>query len=129
MQLTNLDKAKLVVLEKDNILFLNVWSKHLQLYRFKNNTHKLTSVMEYQENMYNSHSLVEAVAMKNRIKKEEVNQLFKLFFSEQNGIGKEYQNESECRKHFIYWCNNNLNKVVKVKVKSKHKILGIKDDK
>ena len=85
--------------------------------------------MEYQENMYNSHSLVEAVAMKNRIKKEEVNQLFKLFFSEQNGIGKEYQNESECRKHFIYWCNNNLNKVVKVKVKSKHKILGIKDDK
>ena len=69
LQLTNLDKAKLVVLEKDNILFLNVWSKHLQLYRFKNNTHKLTSVMEYQENMYNSHSLVEAVAMKNRIKK------------------------------------------------------------
>jgi hypothetical protein len=129
LQLTQLEEAKLIVLEKDNILFLNVWSKHLQLYRFKNNIHKLTSVMEYQENMYNSHSLVEAVAMKNRIKKEEVNQLLQLFFSEQNGIGKEYQNESECRKHFIYWSNNNINKVVKVKVKSKSQILGLNNGK
>ncbi len=129
LQLTQLQEAKLIVLEKDNVLFLNVWSKHLQLYRFKKNDYKLYSVMNYKDEMYNSNSLLEAVAMKNRIKKEEVNQLLQLFFAEQDAIGKEYQNESECRKHFIYWCNNNLNKVVKVKVKSKSQILGLNNGK
>ncbi len=129
LQLTQLEKAKLIVLEKDNILFLNVWSKHLQLHRFKKNNYKLSSVMDYKDEMYNSNSLIEAVAMKSRIKKEEVNQLLELFFAEQNAIGKEYQNESECRKHFIYWSNNNINKVVKVKVKSKSQILGLNNDK
>ena len=129
LQLTQLEKAKLIVLEKDNILFLNVWSKHLQLHRFKKNNYKLSSVMDYKDEMYNSNSLIEAVAMKSRIKKEEVNQLLQLFFAEQNAIGKEYQNESECRKHFIYWSNNNINKVVKVKVKSKSQILGLNNDK
>lgn len=129
LQLTQLEEAKLIVLEKNNFLFLNVWSKHLQLYRFENNNYKLSSVMDYKDEMYNSRSLLELVAMKSRINKEEVNQLLELFFSEQYAIGKEYQNESECRKHFIYWSNNNIKKVVKVKVKSKNQILGLNNGK
>ena len=79
---------------------------------------------DFKDEMYNSHQLVEAVAMKLRIKKQQVNELLQLFFAEQDGIQKEYANESECRKHFIYWSHNNSNKLQTITVKSTSKILG-----
>lgn len=126
-QFTELDNAKLIKLKQTTILFFDKWSAHIQLHRMTKQ-HKMQLASDFKDEMYNSHQLVEAVAMKLRIKKQEVNQLLQLFFAEQDGIGKTYQNESECRKHFIYWCQNNINKIAKSSVKSNSKILGRNND-
>jgi hypothetical protein len=126
-QLTQLEEAKIIKLTTSKIVFLDKWSEHVQLHRMTKQ-HKMQLASDYKDEMYNSHQLIEAVAMKLRIKKQEVNQLLQLFFAEQDGIGKTYQNESECRKHFIYWCQNNINKIVKSSVKSNSKILGRNND-
>ena len=121
------NNAKLIKLKQTTILFFDKWSTHIQLHRMTKQ-HKMQLASDFKDEMYNSHQLVEAVAMKLRIKKQEVNQLLQLFFAEQDGIGKTYQNESECRKHFIYWCQNNINKIAKSSVKSNSKILGRNND-
>ena len=122
-QLTELGNAELIELKTNSILFKDKWTKHIHLVRLKqNNLMQLAS--DFKDEMYNSHQLVEAVAMKLRIKKQEVNQLLQMFFAEQDGIQKTYASESECRKHFIYWSQNNIAKIEKTRVTSKGKILG-----
>ena len=117
-----LENAELVFCNEKSILFYAKWSKHIQLFRL--NKIKMQLASDFKDEMYNSHQLVEAVAMKLRIKKQQVNELLQLFFAEQDGIQKEYANESECRKHFIYWSQNNSNKLQTITVKSTSKILG-----
>jgi hypothetical protein len=124
LQLHELTRANLIEIKKDTILFYDVWTKHIQLIRLTERI-KLQLASAYKEEMYNSQQLVEAVAMKLRIKKENVQQLLEMFFVEQDGIGKEYVNESECRKHFIYWSQNNADKIEKTSVKSNSRILGL----
>lgn len=121
-----LQKANLIQLNDSTILFKNVWHIHLNLARMITirNDNRLAS--DYSLIMSESQQLIEAVAMKLRIKKEEVAQLLKMFFTEQDGIGKTYPNESECRKHFIYWSQSNQSKIIKNQVISKAKILGVK---
>lgn len=122
-QLTELENAELIELKTNSILFKDKWTKHIQFFRMKAN-HKMNVATDFKDEMYNSHQLTEAVAMKLRIKKEDVNQLLQLFFAEQEGVQKEYPNESECRKHFIYWSKHNVDKVQKTRVTSNSKILG-----
>lgn len=127
-QLTELNNAELIKLKETTILFKDVWTKHIQIGRMnENNIMQLAS--DFKDEMYNSHQLVEAVAMKLRIKKQEVNQLLQLFFAEQDGIQKKYNNEAECRKHFIYWSQNNVDKIEKTRVRSTSKILGLNNGK
>ena len=120
-----LQKANLVEIKDDYIIFKNVWQKHLNLARMTKIVNNNTLANEYMDIMFDSQQLIEAVAMKLKIKKEDVHQLLKMFFSEQQGIGKTYTSEIECRKHFIYWSQFNQSKIVKNTVVSKAKILGI----
>jgi hypothetical protein len=118
-----LESAKLIKCNGQTILFYDKWTKHIQFFRMIAN-HKMNFATDFKDEMYNSHSLIEVVAMKLGLKKADVNQLLQLFFAEQEGIKKEYPNESECRKHFIYWSQHNISKVHKTSVKSNSKILG-----
>ena len=125
-QFKELQKANLIEMNKSTVLFKKVWQIHLNLARMNTirNDNRLAS--DYMMVMSESQQLIEAVAMKLRIKREEVPQLLKMFLTEQDGIGKTYPNESECRKHFIYWSQSNQSKIVKNQVISKAKILGVK---
>lgn len=118
-----LENAKLIKCKGQTVFFYDKWTKHIQLFRMRAN-YKMNFATDFKDEMYNSHQLYEAVAMKLRIKKEDVNQLLQLFFAEQDGVQKEYPNESECRKHFIYWSQYNVDKVQKTRVTSNSKILG-----
>ena len=125
-QFKELQQANLIELNKSSILFKNTWQIHLNLGRMVTITNNNQPASNYMVIMSESQQLIEAVAMKLKIKREEVAQLLKMFFTEQDGIGKTYSNESECRKHFIYWSQSNQSKIVKNQVISKSKILGIK---
>jgi hypothetical protein len=125
-QFKELQQANLIELNKSSILFKNAWQIHLNLARMTSIRNDKRLASDYMLIMSESQQLIEAVAMKLKIKREEVAQLLKMFFTEQDGIGKTYSNESECRKHFIYWSQSNQSKIVKNQVISKSKILGIK---
>lgn len=118
-----LQNAELIKCNVERVLFFDKWTKHIQIFRMKANLKK-NFATDFKDEMYNSHSLIEAVAMKLRIKKEDVNPLLQLFFAEQEGVQKEYATESDCRKHFIYWSQHNMNKIQKKRVTSNSKILG-----
>jgi hypothetical protein len=123
-ELSELELAKLISFDNiDEIHFLDVWTKHIQLGRMKANN-KMQLASAFKEEMQNSQQLLEAVAMKLRVKTDDVHKLLQLFFAEQDGIQKQYPNESECRKHFIYWSQHNANKIEKTTVRSTSKILG-----
>ena len=124
-QFKELQQANLIELNKSSILFKNTWQIHLNLGRMVTITNNNQPASNYMVIMSESQQLIEAVAMKLRIKKEEVPQLLNMFLKEQDGIGKKYRNESECRKHFIYWSQSNYSKIVKNQVISKAKILGV----
>ena len=84
----------------------------------------LFTCLDFNDQMYNSHQLIELCAMKNKIAKQQVIKLMKLFFDEQSALQTKYPNEQECKKHFLYWIAYNKDKVSSESVKSTSKILG-----
>lgn len=118
--------ARLVVHKYDSYLFLNVWTKYMDISRMNNDVFmaKSFTCMDFNDQMYNAHQLIELCAMKNKIAKQQVIKLMKLFFDEQSALQTKYPNEQECKKHFLYWIAYNKDKVSSESVKSTSKILG-----
>ena len=118
--------ARLVVHKYDLYLFLNVWTKYMDISRMNNDVFmaKSFTCIDFNDQMYNSHQLIELCAMKNKIAKQQVIKLMKLFFDEQSALQTKYPNEQECKKHFLYWIGYNKDKVSSESVKSTSKILG-----
>jgi len=125
-QFIELQKCDLIEINETYVLFKNKWQPHINISRMIMIKNDNCNASKYLDEMLKSQQLIELVAMKLKIKLEEVNELMIMFFKEQDGIGKTYFNESECRKHFIYWSQFNQKKIVKNKVISKSKILGVK---
>jgi len=118
--------ARLVVHKYDSYLFLNVWTKYMDISRMNNDVFmaKSFTCLDFNDQMYNAHQLIELCAMKNKIAKQQVIKLMKLFFDEQAALETKYPNEQECKKHFLYWIAYNKDKVSSESVKSTSKILG-----
>jgi hypothetical protein len=123
-----LQNAKLISIDDEVILFHDVWTKHIHLFRMKTDF-KLYFATDFKDEMYNSRLLDEAITMKYKLNSQDVHNLLQMFFAEQDGTKKQYPNESECRKHFMYWCKYNSDKTQKTSVKSKNKILGQNESK
>jgi len=118
--------ARLVVHKYDSYLFLNVWTKYMDISRMNNDVFmaKSFTCLDFNDQMYNAHQLIELCAMKNKIAKQQVIKLMKLFFDEQAALETKYPNEQECKKHFLYWIAYNKDKVSSESFKSTSKILG-----
>ena len=121
---TELQNANFIQIDIKRITFYNVWSKYIEIHRLKTINNKLKDANTFKDNVFKSQTLLETVAMKSKVSLVDVKGLLEMFFAEQESIGKQYYNEADCRKHFIYWSNNNISKVQKPKVISKSKILG-----
>ena len=121
-----LQKAKLIEISETKIKFLDVWSKHIPTHLLASEKYKRIKASEVKDELYNSHALTDIVRMKYRITIKQCNQLLQMFFLEQEGIETKYNNEGQVRKHFIYWCQNNLDKIKSDSIKSNNKILGRK---
>lgn len=121
---TELQNANFIHIDIKRITFYNVWSKYIEIHRLKTINNKLKDANTFKDNVFKSQTLLETVAMKSKVSLVDVKGLLEMFFAEQESIGKQYYNEADCRKHFIYWSNNNISKVQKPKVISKSKILG-----
>ena len=123
---SELEKANLLKIQDDSYLFLNVWTKHMDISSMNNDVFmaKSFTCMDFNDQIYNSHQLIELCAMKYKISKSQVIKLMQLFFDEQSAIDTKYPNEQECKKHFLYWIAYNKDKLSNETVKSGSKILG-----
>jgi hypothetical protein len=121
-----LAEARLITHQYDSYLFLNVWTKYMDISRMNNDVFmsKSFTCLDFNDQMYNAHQLIELCAMKNKISKAQVIKLMKFFFDEQAALETKYPNEQECKKHFLYWISYNKDKVSNESVKSSAKILG-----
>jgi hypothetical protein len=123
---SELEQAGLIKINFDTILFFNHWTKYMDISRMSNDVFipKSYSCLDFNDQMYNAHQLIELCAMKNKIAKSQVIKLMKMFFDEQIALETKYPNEQECKKHFLYWVAYNKDKVSNETVKSGAKILG-----
>jgi hypothetical protein len=71
--------------------------------------------------------LVEVIAMKHKISKDQLFEAIDIFCKEQEAIKNKYKSDSDLTKHFIHWANIYIKKTdfKQETVKSKSKILGM----
>lgn len=116
-----LEKSGLIYIleEEKRILFVNYWTKHIDIGSFFEISSLKTSkeIDHYSDQMYNSMQLYELCQMKFRIKQADVNGLLQLFIAEQSATQKKYPSESDARRHFISWIPSNMDRIQKSKVK------------
>jgi hypothetical protein len=122
----SLEKAGLITTSEFKICFLDVWVEHIPTHLLNKEKYETITANDVKDEMYQSHALSEIVRMKYRVTIKQANDLLTLFLSEQLAIATTYHNEGQVRKHFIYWCQSNINKTQNEQVKSKGKILGKK---
>jgi hypothetical protein len=126
----NLCNASLIVDENYAYKFISHWIKYVELNRLNQmndfESRQAVNLDEYEKEFYQSQQLIELCCMKNNINKQQVINLMEQFLKEQKVTDKTYTNIGDAKKHFIYWCAINKDKLPKETiVKSKSKILGL----
>lgn len=121
-----LNDSGLIEISKDQILFYDKWNmfidnKHIKIEEKINHTN-------IEQQLLNNKSMIEVVAMKNRISIDQINSLIKIFIKEQEATETKHKDIGDYSKHFIYWVKLNINLIEKeqnTSVKSKSKLLGL----
>jgi len=120
-----LEKAELITIDIDNVIFHSVWVKHMNISEFGTAEYTRITANEVKDELYQSHALNELVRMKYKVTIKRANELLTLFLKEQLVVETKYADEGQVKKHFVYWCQNNLDKISSSEmVKSGNKILG-----
>jgi hypothetical protein len=124
----NLEAAGLLQIHKDSVFFENKWGQLIDRSRlnFQSTIQALKTASDYEVELTQNTSMIDVIGMKNKISKKQVLKLIKMFVLEQEATQTKHKDIGECSKHFIYWVNNNLDKVDNrnESVKSTAKILG-----
>jgi hypothetical protein len=109
-----LHKAKLIVLDNRIIRFNNTWGTFID--------RTMLTKKEAKKDIYkclDGQEFLELVCMKNKVNMDAVKVLIGKFIKEQIALGKNHYNESDCRKHFLYWVRFNVSEGQIVKSKGK----------
>jgi hypothetical protein len=126
----DLQLAGLVTITIDTIVFNNTWGQLIDRSKFggtKVGISTMNSALKFEEELVNNTSMLDVIGMKNKLNKNQVLSLIKIFVLEQDATQSMYRDLGECSKHFIYWVNTNIDKIdiVQDTAKSKSKILGL----
>tara|TARA_R110001592_G_scaffold57934_7_gene176052 strand:- start:1120 stop:1692 length:573 start_codon:yes stop_codon:yes gene_type:complete len=120
----SLEKAELIKIFPDHIIFYDKWSKHLDLDQFGKAEYSRITANDVKDELYSSHSLNELIRMRYKVTIKKANDLLQAFLQEQDVINTKYANEGQVKKHFVYWCQGHINNNVSIESISKSKILG-----
>jgi hypothetical protein len=127
---SDLKNYGVVDISDDSVVFLNKWSQHIDSSKFggiKVGSSFLKSALVFEEDLKQNSSMIDVVGMKNKLTKNQVVGLIRIFVLEQDATESLYKDLGECSKHFIYWVNSNKDSVDMSLdiVRSNGKILGI----
>jgi hypothetical protein len=120
----------LVEISVSSIVFLNKWGQHIDSFKYagiKKGNNQLSSALVFEEDLKKNQSMIEVIAMKNKLAKNQIINLIRIFVLEQDATETLYKDLGECSKHFIYWVNTNKDNIdMSIEtVKSNGKILGL----
>lgn len=129
----DLQLAGLVTITHDGVVFNNTWGQLIDRTKFGDiqvGISTLNSAFKFEEELVNNTSMLDVVGMKNKLNKNQVLSLIKIFVLEQDATQSMYRDLGDCSKHFIYWVNTNIDKIeiIQDTAKSKSKILGLDEN-
>jgi len=117
-----LHKCNLIRIEDLYITFLPAWRRYIDLSSIKQAKKDVseTRIKSFIE----SQSFVELVSMNYKIDIAQTKSLIDKFAKLQSGLSKFYNNQNECKVHFLNWVKFQIKEEPKTTTKSKGKILG-----
>lgn len=126
----DLQIAGLVTVTHDAVVFNNTWGQLIDRSKFGGiqvGISTMNSALKFEHELMNNTSMLDVIGMKNKLNKNQVLSLIKIFVLEQDATQSMYRDLGDCSKHFIYWVNTNIDKIeiVQDTAKSKSKILGL----
>lgn len=126
----DLQIAGLVTVTHDAVVFNNTWGQLIDRSKFGGiqvGISTMNSALKFEQELMNNTSMLDVIGMKNKLNKNQVLSLIKIFVLEQDATQSMYRDLGDCSKHFIYWVNTNKDKIeiVQDTAKSKSKILGL----
>jgi len=122
--------AGLVTVTNDAVVFNNTWGQLIDRTKFGGiqvGISTMNSALKFEQDLMNNTSMLDVIGMKNKLNKNQILSLIKIFVLEQDATQSMYRDLGDCSKHFIYWVNTNIDKIeiVQDTAKSKSKILGL----
>ena len=126
----DLQIAGLVTVTHDTVVFNNTWGQLIDRSKFGGiqvGISTMNSALKFEQELMNNTSMLDVIGMKNKLNKNQILSLIKIFVLEQDATQSMYRDLGDCSKHFIYWVNTNIDKIeiVQDTAKSKSKILGL----
>jgi hypothetical protein len=126
----DLQIAGLVTVTHDAVVFNNTWGQLIDRSKFGGiqvGISTMNSALKFEQDLMNNTSMLDVIGMKNKLNKNQILSLIKIFVLEQDATQSMYRDLGDCSKHFIYWVNTNIDKIeiVQDTAKSKSKILGL----
>lgn len=126
----DLQIAGLVTVTHDAVVFNNTWGQLIDRSKFGGiqvGISTMNSALKFEHELMNNTSMLDVIGMKNKLNKNQILSLIKIFVLEQDATQSMYRDLGDCSKHFIYWVNTNIDKIeiVQDTAKSKSKILGL----
>jgi hypothetical protein len=126
----DLQIAGLVTVTHDAVVFNNTWGQLIDRSKFGGiqvGISTMNSALKFEQDLMNNTSMLDVIGMKNKLNKNQILSLIKIFVLEQDATQSMYRDLGDCSKHFIYWVNTNKDKIeiVQDTAKSKSKILGL----
>jgi len=123
--LKELHEAKLVLLTDHYITFINVWGTYIDRTLLIKPIENKKGILDYKQEIVSNQSLLELTSMRFKWSKITFHKAIDLFFLEQEALSTQYDQSSDCTKHFINWCNINSSKINQTNNGSQNKILGL----
>lgn len=127
-----LHKLKLINISQDRITFVNHWGQFIDRSKIELKQFDLFEIKDIKSDdltvkLKENKGLVEVIAMKHKISKDQLFEAIDIFCKEQEAIKNNYRTDSDLTKHFIHWANIYIKKTdfKQETVKSKSKILGM----
>ena len=95
-----------VNITESSIFFENKWGQLIDRSKLGGihvGISSMNSAINFEEDLKNNTSMIEVICMKNKLSRQQVISLIRIFVLEQDATQTLHRDFGECSKHFIYW--------------------------
>jgi hypothetical protein len=101
-----LENQGVVSIKKDKVVFIDVWSQHLNSELIAFLTKPKSGLDLFYEEMVSNKEMIKLITYKTRIDEKSILEKMELFYFEQKALNTTYKDEQEFKRHFYNWVNH-----------------------